>query len=887
MNLKKITKNIIICTLLVLILFNFMISVKPINFAKATSSDETTQTDDDSEADDDEDSEATGEDEESESFIESAESLLGSAIDGIVGILTWFPRVQVTALAGGFQLLTYFIASSAGVNGERTSVFVTPFDIFFNKFTLTNINVFSFDDVEEGSLVYDIRVNLSRFYMIIYGFALIILIIKAAYIGCNYLLSFIRNPESKAGDNERLISYFVSAALTVFMAGILLATIMINDGLIKIVEKIADGSELGSVMDALLASCFSPSFLLGTSATVVFVLMTIQTILFLIMYLKRFFVMIGLVLVAPIISSLYTGTAKSKNVLSNWFNKVISNVFIQSMHCMLYVVLVGTALSRFAETTEIGFSNLATGVFAVLAMFAVGKAEEWLRDLFGLNGAVSSINSMSKTAINTAASVGLYAAGAVATSQGVPVGGSLMSAGMAFGQNINSQEKSGNLSNAAGGLLGNLGSKIHYSQDKSGQGIAGALTNGGLGSGSSEVSPFEDGKDGALNLLSDEASTGEETLLSDDEEGDSELSGAQTKGIKEGLDKVENAINSTKHEEEENTKKKTENIEEEETETKVEDDKKKDEEEEQEEEEAIPQNLEEFKQMYTNLMQEMQEIKNNDEQIKQKLDDLKNEIGDEDALSIKNNIDKLDLEDAKNYADSLEGKQREFANAYIDSMKKQSLDENDEKLVSLVSNAISSGLIDKSQEGNLIAGGSVGKKALEGLSEENVMNSNALSQGINGNAEFRASTQENARLLQAINGEVSIEGEMSTEEMKDFNVKILDNVKENKYSKSNFKAAEEKVRREGDVAVKRLERFKANPNADNASRLTEGGKEYARLMVEAKQANMTVKTMKSTIQESSVTNESSNVITDLSGRRGTQNVTNINNYRNTGRRNRA
>ena len=66
---------------------------------------------------------------------------------GIVSIVYWPKRILAVALAFIFDIITADIAETSGVNFGDEGVFsiITPFDIFFNKYKLLDVNCFDVD----------------------------------------------------------------------------------------------------------------------------------------------------------------------------------------------------------------------------------------------------------------------------------------------------------------------------------------------------------------------------------------------------------------------------------------------------------------------------------------------------------------------------------------------------------------------------------------------------------------------------------------------------------------------------------------------------------------------------------------------------------------------
>ena len=93
----------------------------------------------------------------SEEFINGITNLTG----GLVSILYWPKRIMIVGLSAVIDMLTAKLAESSGTNYDSTGVIslITPFDIFFNKYKLLDVNFFDIDGVEEGSIPHTMRIH--------------------------------------------------------------------------------------------------------------------------------------------------------------------------------------------------------------------------------------------------------------------------------------------------------------------------------------------------------------------------------------------------------------------------------------------------------------------------------------------------------------------------------------------------------------------------------------------------------------------------------------------------------------------------------------------------------------------------------------------------------
>ena len=104
-----------------------------------------------------------------------------------------------------------------------------------------------------------------------------------------------------------------------------------------------------------------------------------QLIALIFIYYKRIFIIALLITIFPLIMIFYCidkmadGSAQT---LSMWFNELLSNIFIQSIHCVIYTVLIQMGLEIYKADQSNWFLFLA-------AMLLLVPAEKILREIFG------------------------------------------------------------------------------------------------------------------------------------------------------------------------------------------------------------------------------------------------------------------------------------------------------------------------------------------------------------------------------------------------------------------------------------------------------------------------------------------------------------------------
>lgn len=115
---------------------------------------------------------------------------------------------------------------------------------------------------------------------------------------------------------------------------------------------------------------------------ILFLMLLFQLIGLLILYFKRLFMIAILITIFPLIMLFYCIDKMADNTaqtLSLWFKEFLSNIFIQSIHAVIYIVLVEMGLEVFKRDN-------GNWILLVCAMMLIIPAESIMKSLFNLNG---------------------------------------------------------------------------------------------------------------------------------------------------------------------------------------------------------------------------------------------------------------------------------------------------------------------------------------------------------------------------------------------------------------------------------------------------------------------------------------------------------------------
>ena len=100
---------------------------------------------------------------------------------------------------------------------------------------------------------------------------------------------------------------------------------------------------------------------------------------FFFMYLKRVISNAFLILISPLVTVTYaidkSNDCKAQ-AFNSWLEELITNIFIQPMHLLMFLVLLYSA----------GAIAKLYPIVAILFLFGIGKGEKILRGLFKLRG---------------------------------------------------------------------------------------------------------------------------------------------------------------------------------------------------------------------------------------------------------------------------------------------------------------------------------------------------------------------------------------------------------------------------------------------------------------------------------------------------------------------
>lgn len=175
--------------------------------------------------------------------------------------------------------------------------------------------------------------------------------------------------------------------------------------------------KLQDVEDAIIKATNNDADIMGTLRkragkeyriiyVILWFVMLFETILLLIIYYKRLFMIAILITIFPLVTIAYVyekAKGEKPKILNNWMLEFSGNVFIQTIHAILYVTLVEVGYSIYIDNND----NV---VFCLIAIVSLITAEPILKAILGIKA--STVNDLVK--YSASASKAAIAATAIA-----------------------------------------------------------------------------------------------------------------------------------------------------------------------------------------------------------------------------------------------------------------------------------------------------------------------------------------------------------------------------------------------------------------------------------------------------------------------------------------
>lgn len=287
---------------------------------------------------------------------------------------------------------------------------VTIEDVIFNHIPILDVNVFSFDraagqKMNEESVIYQIRTSIAEWYLTIRNVSTVVMLLILVYLGIR--LAITSSSEKKANYKGMLISWLSGLLIIYVIHYYMIVVIDLNQEFVKIFETVSFGEDVDinsasdddddeeqargatqSLYDTIRTRAYSFKFTEGIPGTIIYMVLVYYMIKYIYIYFKRYLTVNILIVMAPVIGAKYAYDRVHRGKggsVTTWMFDFFVNVFLQTIHAMIYTVFVSIVLNL-AATSLSGF------VLALFTLNFMQKAEKLFINIFKFEGRGSSLS---------------------------------------------------------------------------------------------------------------------------------------------------------------------------------------------------------------------------------------------------------------------------------------------------------------------------------------------------------------------------------------------------------------------------------------------------------------------------------------------------------------
>lgn len=298
--------------------------------------------------------------------------------------------VLAGALTGMVNVVPFAISSMMSfVSGYNVPhEFFTIEDLVFGYIPFFDIDFFKIDQENGNKSNNAIKEAVTNWYYAVRNLAIVISLVILVYVAIRMALSVTAYGKSKY--KKMLINWFVSFALIFMMNYFVVAALTVSDGLTSILAPHNNSKSFEQDLMQMNLNKMNQysGWELIVPALTYWVLIFYQFKFFM-MYMKRLLSTGFLVLISPLITVSYAIDKIQDNeaqALSTWFKELMTNIFMQPLHALIYIVFMFSA-AKIAQVAPL---------FAVFFLMALSKTEKVVRNSIGI-GEVKSIGTMEDT----------------------------------------------------------------------------------------------------------------------------------------------------------------------------------------------------------------------------------------------------------------------------------------------------------------------------------------------------------------------------------------------------------------------------------------------------------------------------------------------------------
>ena len=282
---------------------------------------------------------------------------------------------------------------------------VTVENIVFNRVPILDANFFNFEtalttkdndssevlvaQLDKGGIVYLLKTAIATWYYTFRVMAVAVMLMILIYLGIRLAISTAA--EGKAVYKEMLIGWVAGFILLFVMHYIMYGVLLLNEGFVNWISSTQvdeNGDEI-SLYETVRSKAYEIKASTGWSGTIMYIVLVYYAVKFLIIYLKRYFTLAILAVLSPVVALSYAVekiNKKGKNaaIYTTWLKDFIYTALLQSIHALIYVVFIGTAL-RLTEESLMGIA------LSLVFLHFMSKAEGILRKILAFSAGADDV----------------------------------------------------------------------------------------------------------------------------------------------------------------------------------------------------------------------------------------------------------------------------------------------------------------------------------------------------------------------------------------------------------------------------------------------------------------------------------------------------------------
>lgn len=244
--------------------------------------------------------------------------------------------------------------------------------------------------------------TVSSWFIIIRYVCLAVMLIGLIVLGIKAAVTTIA--EEKATFKATFVHWLICLIIILLLHQFIYALIYTNENIVNgckdLGEKLSgidtttSDDELDEVTlyETAVSKAYELKFTSGTIGMILYIMLVVYTIKFFFIYLKRYINVLILILISPVVFTIYAFRRVLQGrggLVGTWVKELIYNIFIQSVHAAYYATLMGLTI-RF-------MSDSLTAVGAILTIILFGfifELDKIIRKLFNMVAGVKTVKTI-------------------------------------------------------------------------------------------------------------------------------------------------------------------------------------------------------------------------------------------------------------------------------------------------------------------------------------------------------------------------------------------------------------------------------------------------------------------------------------------------------------